>query len=298
MTAQHGARRRSQGGARRAPRGRSAGRRGGRPPRAIAPTPPTLARARDQVTGIGTKVCALSRRRRLARRLAGRGRAARGRRPARPGRRRRRGHGDARDPPRRRARAPSSASPPRSPATRQFADNIRALRFDARLRRDRRRRPLLQREPVPGRPDRAGGQRRHRRRRAVLQLRRQRGQHARRHLRQLRGRLPRLGPRRRQVRRRGARLRSRARRCRSSSRSRTTSARRAGDAVLGRPARRAPRTTTTSTCSMPPATCIDFSQDVQDGDDDPYEILGTPTFGRRPAARGRALLRRSRATSS
>ena len=78
-----------------------------------------------------------------------------------------------------------------------------------RLRRDRRRHPLLQREPVPGRPDRAGGQRRHRRRRAVLQLRRQRGQHARRHLGQLRERLPRLRPRGRQVRRRGARLRSR-----------------------------------------------------------------------------------------
>ena len=89
-----------------------------------------------------------------------------------------------------------------------------------RLRRDRRRRPLLQRAPVPGRPDRAGRQRRHRRRRAVLQLRRQRGQHARRHVRQLRGRLRRLRPRRRQVRRRGARLRSRARPCRSSSRSR------------------------------------------------------------------------------
>ena len=26
-------------------------------------------------------------------------------------------------------------------------------------------------------------------------------------------------------------------------------------------------------------TLVNFAQDVQDGDDDPYEILGTPAFG-------------------
>ena len=42
-----------------------------------------------------------------------------------------------------------------------------------------------------------------------------------------------------------------------------------------------------------PATCVNFSQDVQDGNDDPYEILGTPARRHRPAARGRALHRRA-----
>ena len=148
-----------------------------------------------------------------------------------------------------------------------------------RLRRDRRRRPLLRREPVPGRPDRAVGQRRHRRRRAVLQLGRQRGQHARRHVRQLRGRLPRLRPRRRQVRRRGARLRSRPGGAGVRADLRRLERERPGARCAG-PTRSAPRpTTTTSTCSTTPATLVNFSQDVQDGDDDPYEILGTPTFG-------------------
>ena len=70
------------------------------------------------------------RRRRLAGRLAGCRRAAAGRRPARPGGRRRRGHGDARDHPRPRATAELGfATAFTSDAS--FADNIRALRFDA-----------------------------------------------------------------------------------------------------------------------------------------------------------------------
>ena len=70
-----------------------------------------------------------------------------------------------------------------------FADNIRALRFDAGCDVIVDDILYFNECAVPGRPDRPGGQRRHRRRRAVLQLRRQRGQHARRHLRPLRGRL-------------------------------------------------------------------------------------------------------------
>jgi hypothetical protein len=73
-----------------------------------------------------------------------------------------------------------------------FADNIRAA-LQRALRRDRRRLPVLQRVAVRGRADRAVGQRRHGRRGAVLLVGRQRGQHDRRHVRQLRGRLPRSG---------------------------------------------------------------------------------------------------------
>ena len=105
-----------------------------------------------------------------------------------------------------------------------------------RLRRDRRRHPLLQRGGLPGRPDRPGGQRRHRRRRAVLQLRRQRGQHARRHLRPLRGRVRRLRAARRQDLRRGARLGPRPRRAGLQPAERRQH-RLGGDDVLGRAAR-------------------------------------------------------------
>ena len=109
------------------------------------------------------------------------------------GGRRRRGHGDARDPPRHGARRRARLRD-RVHQRRVASPTTSARCAPSRLRRDRRRRPLLQRVAVRGRADRAGGQRRHRRRRAVLQLGRQRGQHARRHLRQLRGRLPRLRP--------------------------------------------------------------------------------------------------------
>ena len=133
------------------------------------------ARARDQVTGIGTKMCALSdgvdslagaqarascprstccpTRRATATRAP---RCSRSSMTSRP--------------------APSSASPPPSRARGVRRQHPRAA-LRRRLRRDRRRRPLLRRVPVPGRPDRAGGQRGHRRRRALLQLRGQRGQH-------------------------------------------------------------------------------------------------------------------------
>ena len=123
------------------------------------------------------------------------------------------------------------------------------------LRHHRRRRPLLQRGPVPGRPDRPGGQRGHRRRRALLQLGRQRGQHARRHVRQLRGRLRRLGP---------VGVGKFAGEAHDFDPgagvqvfepiSDDVERRRAGHAVLGRPARRTRPTTTTSTCSTPTAT--------------------------------------------
>ena len=122
-----------------------------------------------------------------------------------------------------------------------------------RLRRDRRRHPVLQRVAVRGRADRPGGQRRHRRRRAVLQLGRQRGQHARRHVRQLRGRVPRLRPHRRQVRGGGARLRSRHRGAGVRADLARLRRRRARDAVLGEPRSARPPTTTTCTCSTAPA---------------------------------------------
>ena len=139
------------------------------------------------------------------------------------------------------------------PSPAAFADNIRRAALPGRLRRDRRRHPLLQREPVPGRPDRPGGQRRHRRRRALLQLRRQLGQHARRHRRPLRGRVPRLRPDRRQDRRRGPRLRSRPGRAGLQPVERVQH-RRVRDDVLGRAARRRRPPTTTSMCSTAPAT--------------------------------------------
>ena len=57
------------------------------------------ARAASHVTGVGHEAVRAVGRRGLARRLAGHGRAARGRHPARRGRLGQRGHGDARDPP-------------------------------------------------------------------------------------------------------------------------------------------------------------------------------------------------------
>ena len=158
-----------------------------------------------------------------------------------------------------------------------FADNIRALRFEARLRRDRRRRPLLQRAPVPGRPDRAVGQRGHRRRRAVLQLGRQRGQRARRDLGQLRGRLRRLRPRASASSPAPRTTSIPARASRSSSRSRRESS--AGVPVTlfwADPLGGAANDYDLYLLDARLATSLAFSQDVQDGDDDPYEILGTP----------------------
>ncbi len=81
-----------------------------------------------------------------------------------------------------------------------FADNIRGAAVRAELRRDRRRHHLLQGSAVPGLDHRAGRERRDRRRRAVLLLGRQRGQHGRRHGRALGGRLRQLRPGDRQVR--------------------------------------------------------------------------------------------------
>ena len=87
-----------------------------------------------------------------------------------------------------------------------FADNIRALRaVGADIIVDDV--VYYARVAVPGRPDRAGRHRRDRRRRALLQLRRQRAERGRRHRRQLGGRLRLLRPDRRQVRRLRARLR-------------------------------------------------------------------------------------------
>ena len=150
---------------------------------------------------------ALRRRRLAGGRRGVRRPAGRRRRAARPGRARRRGHRDARDRPRPRAERARSASRRRSPARTSFAENIRALRaagcdiiVDDVVYFDE--------SPFQDGPIGAGGQRRHRRRRALLQLGRQRGQRRRPHLRQLRGRLRRLRPDDRQVRRRGARLRS------------------------------------------------------------------------------------------
>ena len=176
---------------------------------------------------------------------------------------------------------------------RRFADNIRALRFDADC--DVIVDDILYYNEcaVPGRPDRPGGQRRHRRRRAVLQLGRQRGQHARRHLGQLRGRLPRL---------------------------RRTVGKIAGEAhdfdpgpavqvfepISGQLRRGVPITLHWADplgaaaydydlylFDAAPATLLNFSQNVQDGNDDPYERFDTPRSAARAAARGRALLRRA-----
>ena len=187
---------------------------------------------------------------------------------------RRRGHGDAGDPARRR--------PERRARLRHGVHQRRLVRrqhpraaLRGGLRRDRRRRPVLQRASVPGRPDRAVGRRGHRRRRAVLQLRRQRGQRARRDLGQLRGRL----------------RRARAAASASTPARRTTSipARRvqvfepfspessAGIHITlfwADPLGASRPTTTTCTCSNAASNVVAFSQDVQDGDDDPYEILG------------------------
>ena len=249
-------------------------------PRAIAAHGADTVRARDHVTGIGVKVCALSRRRRLARRLAGRGRAARRRRRAAgPGGRRRRGHGDARDRPRHRAGRRARLRHRRSRATRRFADNIRALRFDAGCDVIVDDVLYYNESPFQDGPiaqsvnavtadgalyfSSAGNE--------GNTLDGTSGNYED----DFRG----SGRARRQVRRRGARLRSRPGGAGLRADLRRLERRRAGDAVLGRPARRAPPTTTTSTCSTPPAASSNFSQDVQDGDDDPYEILGTPTFG-------------------
>ena len=98
----------------------------------------------------------------------------------------------------------------------------------------------------------------------------------RRHVGQLRGRLQRARARRiGKFAGIGARLRPGRRR--PGLRAALRRERRASSvhAVLGRPAGRSRPTTTTSTCSTRPANVTDFSQDVQDGDDDPFEILQT-----------------------
>ena len=256
---------------RRGRRGRLRGRR--------ARTPPTTARATTRVTGVGVKVCALSDGVDSLARLAGRRRAARRSTccPARPAPATRARRCSRSSTTSRRAR--SSASRPRSRATASFADNIRALRFDAGCDVIVDDVIYFNESPFQDGPIAqavnavtADGA-------LLLQLRRQRGQHARRHVRQLRGRLRRLRP--------AASASSPARRttsipgpaCRCFSRSPTDSAGVADHALLGRSARRGAATTTTSTCSTAPARSLAFSQDVQDGDDDPYELLRMPTVG-------------------
>ncbi len=145
------------------------------------------------------------RRRRLAggldrlRRPAGRHAGAAG-----SGGRRRRGHRDDGDRPRPRAQ--------RAPDLRDGVHQRGELRGQhpgaarGRRRHHRRRRRLLRRVAVPGQRSGAGRHRRHQRRRALLQLRRQRAERRRPHRRQLGGRLRRVRPDDRQVRRRGARL--------------------------------------------------------------------------------------------
>ena len=72
---------------------------------------------------------------------------------------------------------------------------------------------------------------------------------------------------------------TRARACRSSSRSRRTRARTCRSRCSGPTRWAARRATTTSTCSTRNSNVVAFSQDVQDGDDDPYERLCTPSAG-------------------
>ena len=162
-----------------------------------------------------------------------------------------------------------------------------------RLRRHRRRHPLLQREPVPGRAHRPGGQRRHRRRRALLQLGRQRGQHA----------------------RRDRRATTRATSWIPAGGSASSPARRT-TSIPGPGVQVFEPLSDDSNAGVPvtlfwaeplgaaandydlylldgDGNLVGFSQDVQDGDDDPYEILVTPRFGgQRPPARGREVPRR------
>ena len=74
--------------------------------------------------------------------------------------------------------------------------------------------------------------------------------------------------------------------------------RRAGHAVLGRPARRAADDYDLYLFDAA-GNVVSFSQDVQNGDDDPYEILGTPFFGGSGLqAGGGQVLRGRRSTSS
>ena len=156
-----------------------------------------------------------------------------------------------------------------------FADNIRGAAGRGR-RHHRRRRRLLRRVAVPGQRPGPGRHRRDQRRRALLQLRRQRAERRRRHRRQLGGRLRRLRPDDRQVRRRGARLGSGPAAPRRSTRSPTT--RRACRRSCSGTTRRAtPATTTTCTRSAPTAPCSAFSNDTQDGNDLPFEGFNLPS---------------------
>ena len=170
-------------------------------------------RERRHLTGIGTKICALSDGVwSLAEEQAGR-RAAGGRRAPRSGGRLPEDEGTAmleiiHDLAPRAALGFATADG--GPA--QFADNIRALRFDAHCDVIVDDVLYFDEGPFQDGPDRPGGQRRHRRRRAVLQLGRQRGQHARRDRRATTRATTQLGPRRRAHGRHRARLRSGARR--------------------------------------------------------------------------------------
>ena len=130
------------------------------------------------VTGTGVKVCVLSDGVDSLAALQASGDLPPRRRPARPGRRRRRGLGDARDRPRPRARRDARLRAPRGPDEAQLrAEHPRPGR--RRLQHHRRRRHLPRRVAVRGRSGGPVGQHRHRRRRPLLLLRRQRRQQGR-----------------------------------------------------------------------------------------------------------------------
>ena len=155
-----------------------------------------------------------------------------------------------------------------------FADNIRALRAaGADIIVDDV--VYFAESPFQDSGPAQAGHRRHQRRRALLQLRRQRAERRRPHRRQLGGRLRRGRPDDRQVRRRGARLGSGPGHPGAQPGLRRLG-RRADDPAVERPAGRAPATTTTCTRWAPTAPCSAFSNDVQDGDDDPFEGFNLP----------------------
>ncbi len=220
-----------------------------------------MARARRHLSGIGITVGVLSDGVDSLRRLGG---------LRRPAARRRRAPRHRRAPATRARRCWRSSTTSRPKARLAFAtafDGAGELRRQhpcparRRRRRHRRRRPLLRRVAVPGRPGRAGGPRRHPRRRAVLQLRRQRGQR--------RPTAPRATTRATSASSGSTigkfagdrpRLRPGTGRPARPTRPRRSRSVRPGAPAVGRPARRTPPTTTTSTRSTPAGNVVGVLQ--------------------------------------